>query len=252
MSGAVATLTIQREFAANSLTHAEVTQLSRQFEGLGGRPDIRVIVLQGEGARFFCAGHDLQEMRGGLAPDAAWSSSMLMSNLVQQMHAQPQMIVAKVSGVAAAGGLMLVAGSDLAIASETARFGTPGINIGLWCWGPMVALSRTVAPKHALSMLAEGQLVDAAHAQAIGLVNQVVPADDLDRATDELASRIASKSGYTLALGKRAFYRQLEMTEAQAHEYVSEAMARNAAHADPREGIQAFIDKRPANWTGRT
>ena len=164
---------------------------------------------------------------------------------------QPQIVIAKVEGIASAAGCQLVAAADLAIAETGARFATPGVNIGLWCLTPMVPLSRSVHPKHAMMMLSSGRLFDTDFAQDIGLINQVAAPEDLDAAVDELAADIASKSTFTLALGKQAFYRQLQMPISDAYEYAGNVMVRNMAHHDAREGINAFVEKRPPKWQGR-
>lgn len=212
---------------------------------------IAVIVLGGVGRKIFCAGHDLKEFSEETDPEFFHEVSVRCSRMMQSFQEQPQMIVARVEGVASAAGCQLVASADLAIASSDARFATPGVNIGLWCLTPMVPLSRVVHRKHAMQMLATGRLVDAEFALRIGLVNEVVGADRLDAAVDELAREIASKSTYTLALGKRAFYRQLQMSMPDAYEYAGELVARNMMHADAREGIGAFVGKRSPKWSGR-
>ena len=249
--GKVHHLTINRPTAGNSLTHEAIHTLQARLLELRDEHEVNVIVLSSSGDRFFCAGHDLKEASQTSDIEESRQSSAQFAALMQTIREQPQVVIAKVRGIATGGGCLLVAGCDLAVAASTARFATPGVNIGLWCWGPMVAVSRSVAPKHAMNMLTRGRLVDAEHAMRIGLVNEVVQPERLDGVVDELGAEIASKSGYTLAMGKEAFYRQLEMPVASAYPYVGEMMARNSMHHDAKEGIKAFVEKREPRWIGR-
>lgn len=249
--GAVSYLSINRPKQGNALSLATIDRLHQHFLDLRAEKSIAVIVLTGIGSKIFCAGHDLREFAGEDDPEFFKTVSVRCSAMMQAMRDQPQIIIARVEGVATAAGCQLVASADLAIASSEARFATPGVNIGLWCLTPMVPLSRTIAPKHAMQMLTTGRLVDADFAFRVGLVNEVVPPADLDQAVERLAADIASKSTYTLALGKQAFYRQLQMPIADAYEYVGELVVRNMAHHDAREGIGAFIEKREPRWKGR-
>jgi enoyl-CoA hydratase/carnithine racemase len=171
--------------------------------------------------------------------------------MMQAITSLPKPVIAKVARVATAAGAQLVATCDLAIAADNARFATPGVNIGLWCLTPMVAISRTIAPKHALQMLLTGRLIDAATAVRFGLINDAVPPDRLDATVDALAAEIASKSSFTVALGKQAFYRQLGMDLASAYDYASEVVVRNMLAEDAAEGIAAFTQKRAPVWKGR-
>lgn len=249
--GAVSYLSINRPKQGNALSLATIDRLHQHFLDLRAEKSIAVIVLTGIGSKIFCAGHDLREFAGEDDPEFFKTVSVRCSAMMQAMRDQPQIIIARVEGVATAAGCQLVASADLAIASSEARFATPGVNIGLWCLTPMVPLSRTIAPKHAMQMLTTGRLVDADFAFRVGLVNEVVPPADLDQAVERLAADIASKSTYTLALGKQAFYRQLQMPIADAYEYAGELVVRNMAHHDAREGIGAFIEKREPRWKGR-
>lgn len=249
--GSVAYLTLNRPTKGNSLSLATIDALYEHLLELREDTRIAVIVLAGTGQKIFCAGHDLKEFSDETDPEFFHEVSSRCSRMMQSFHDQPQIIVARVEGVASAAGCQLVASADLAVASSDARFATPGVNIGLWCLTPMVALSRSLHPKHAMQMLATGRLVDAAFALRVGLVNDVVEADQLDAAIDELAREIASKSTYTLALGKSAFYRQLQMSLSDAYAYAGELVVRNMMHADAREGIGAFVDKRSPQWSGR-
>lgn len=249
--GAVTYLTLNRPAQGNSLSLETIRALHQHLLELRSERSISVIVLAGLGRRIFCAGHDLKEFSDEHDPEFFKTVSVNCSAMMQAIRDQPQIVIAKVDGVASAAGCQLVATADLAVASDDSRFATPGVNIGLWCLTPMVALGRAVASKHAMQMLSTGKLFDAQFALRIGLVNEVVPLADLDKTVDELATQIASKSSYTLALGKQAFYRQSQMQIADAYEYAGELVVRNMAHPDAQEGIAAFIEKRPPVWTGR-
>lgn len=249
--GAVAYLSINRPTNGNSLSLGVIQSLHKALDTLAARTDIAAIVLSGVGNRIFCAGHDLKEIRDH--PDAEFFKdlSAQCSAMMQAIQMQPQIVIAAVDGVATAAGCQLVAAADLAIATINSRFATPGVNIGLWCVTPMVALSRCIAPKHAMQMLATGALMDAEFAQRVGLVNELVGPEGLDSRVSELANQIASKSTYTLATGKRAFYKQLRMNLNDAYEYSGEVGVRNSIHPDALEGVQAFVEKRAPIWIGR-
>jgi enoyl-CoA hydratase/carnithine racemase len=208
-----------------------------------------VVVIGGAGPAF-CAGHDLREIRANPGREAYAALFAQCSALMTRIVRLPKPVIARVHGVATAAGCQLVASCDLAIAAETARFATPGVNIGLFCSTPMVALSRAVGRKAAMEMLLTGDLIDAARAREIGLINRVVPEDALDTAVAALAAQIASKSPLTLAIGKEAFYRQAEMELEAAYRYASEVMTRNMLARDAAEGIDAFLQKRAPVWTG--
>lgn len=249
--GAVAYLSINRPTIGNSLSLGMIQNLHKGLDNLAKRTDIAAIVLSGVGNRIFCAGHDLKEIRDHPDPEFFKTLAAQCSAMMQAIQMQPQIVIAAVDGVATAAGCQLVAAVDLAIATTRSRFATPGVNIGLWCVTPMVALSRCIAPKHAMQMLATGALMDADFALRVGLLNELVSPDALDERVSELAHQIASKSTYTLATGKRAFYQQLRMGLADAYEYSGEVGVRNSIHPDAVEGIQAFVDKRPPVWRGR-
>ncbi|MFA7505940.1 MAG: enoyl-CoA hydratase [Burkholderiaceae bacterium] len=249
--GAVSYLSLNRPAQGNSLSLPTIRDLYRHLVDLRDEGSISVIVLTGIGGKIFCAGHDLREFDEGSDPEFFKTVSAECSRMMLTIRSQPQIVIAKVDGVASAAGCQLVATADLAIASDVSRFATPGVNIGLWCLTPMVALGRAVTPKHAMEMLSTGRLFDAEFALRVGLINEVVGQDRLDAAVEELATEIASKSSYTLALGKQAFYRQLQMPISDAYEYAGEVVVRNMAHADAKEGIGAFVEKRKPAWTGR-
>jgi enoyl-CoA hydratase/carnithine racemase len=247
----VATLTLNRPQARNALSQGMLRALIEALDAIKADDSVKVVVLAGAGPAF-CAGHDLKELRA--ANYAPSYTQALFADCAQAMQAivrLPKVVIAQVHGIATAAGAQLVASCDLAVAAEDARFATPGVNIGLFCSTPMVALSRNVAPKHAMQMLLTGELIDAATAQRFGLVNELVPAAELADRTRALAAQIASKSPLTLAIGKEAFYRQLELGLADAYAYTADVMVRNLEAQDAREGIDAFIDKRAPVWCGR-
>jgi enoyl-CoA hydratase/carnithine racemase len=245
----VAWLTLNRAPARNALSVGLMSALETALDDVAADPAVRVVVIGGAGPAF-CAGHDLRELRanpGQAAYDALFAQcARLMTRIVRL----PKPVIARVHGVATAAGCQLVASCDLAVAAETARFATPGVNIGLFCSTPMVALSRAVPRKVAMEMLLTGDLLDAARARDIGLVNRVVPEAGLDAAVAALAAQIASKSPLTLAIGKEAFYRQAELGLDAAYRYAAEVMTRNMLARDAEEGIDAFLQKRPPVWTG--
>jgi len=242
----IASLTLNRPQARNSLSRALMTALQDRLDEIAGSP-ARVVVLAAEGPAF-CAGHDLKEMRADPRRETYEALFAQCSTLMQSLIALPQPVVAKVHGPASAAGCQLVATCDLAIAAESARFATPGVNIGLFCSTPMVALSRNVARKHAMEMLLTGEMIDATDAARIGLINRAVPDSDLDSEVTALAARIAGKSRVTVALGKEAFYRQAEMDLAAAYDYTARVMTENMLKRDAEEGIDAFIEKREPTW----
>jgi enoyl-CoA hydratase/carnithine racemase len=244
----VAFLTLNRPQARNALSKAMIDALQGEFDAIAVDPAVHVVVLAGSGPAF-CAGHDLKEIRAaGYAEAYAEALFDACARLMQRIVSLPQPVIARVHGIATAAGAQLVASCDLAIAADNARFATPGVNIGLFCSTPMVALSRNVSPKHALQMLLTGDLIDAATALRIGLINEAVPEVELDAAIATLAAKIASKSRHTLTLGKAAFYRQVALPLAAAYDYTKDVMVANLQARDAQEGIAAFIDKRSPVW----
>lgn len=248
-------LTLNDVGRRNALSEAMLARLDAAIAEAGADPSVRVIVLAANGPAF-CAGHDLKELTAGRAnPDrgkAYFKKVMaLCSGVMQAIVNCPKPVIAEVAGVATAAGCQLVASCDLAIASETAQFSTPGVNIGLFCSTPMVALSRNVSNKHAMEMLLTGDMTSASRAAEIGLVNRTVAPEALREATMDLARKIAAKSSMTLATGKRAFYAQREMALSEAYDYASRVMVENMLARDAEEGIGAFIEKRSPEWQDR-
>ena len=248
--GAVARIVLNRPAAGNSLSMTLVEALRTEFERLAMRREIKVIVLSGAGGRIFSAGHDLNEFNGQQDMEFLARDFAGITALMQQVMAQPQIVIAKVEGVATAAGCELVASCDLALASSTARFAVPGVNIGFWCHTPQVALSRTIGRKQAMMMLATGRLFPADHALSIGLINEVHAPDALDAAVDAVAAQIAGKAGSVLRRGKASFVRQASLPLAEAYGFAREQALENIVDPDAREGIAAFLQKRQPEWPG--
>lgn len=247
----VTTLTLNRPQARNALSQGMLRALLDAFAAIAADDSVRVVILAGAGPAF-CAGHDLKEIRAaGYAREYTEKLFADCAELMQAIVKLPKVVIARVHGIATAAGAQLVASTDLAVATLDSRFATPGVNIGLFCSTPMVALSRNIAHKHALQMLLSGDLIDAQTALRFGLVNELVPAEELEATTRELAAKIASKSALTVAIGKEAFYRQAELPLADAYAYTRDVMVANLAAQDAQEGINAFIDKRPPVWCGQ-
>ena len=247
--GAAAILTLNRPAQRNALSIALMREVIECLCELERNPEAHVIILAAAGPAF-CAGHDLREMTG-LGADAYREIFAVCTELMTKIQSVPQPVIAEVNGMATAAGCQLVATCDLAIASEEASFATPGVNIGLFCTTPMVAVSRAVGRKRALEMLLTGKLVDAFTAADWGLINRVVPAGELESETRRLAAGIAQSSDFTVALGKQAFYRQVDLDQSNAYSYATNVMTMNSLAEDAQEGISAFLEKRPACWAGR-
>jgi enoyl-CoA hydratase/carnithine racemase len=243
-----ARITLARPEKRNALSFELMTELIGVLGALGARPDIRAIVIEGSGVAF-SAGHDLGEMVGRELP---FYQSLFdrCTELMETIHRLPQPVIAKVNGIATAAGCQLVAACDLAVAAEDARFATPGVKIGLFCSTPMVPLSRAIGRKRALEMLLTGEPISAQAALEWGLVNRVVPASELDSAVESLVASIVGSSPLTLAIGKEAFYEQVELDEHRAYDLTKSVMTMNSMAADAQEGIGAFLEKRPPKWTG--
>ena len=250
--GTILVLTLARPEARNSLSEAMLAALQGAVDAASADPGVRAVVIAGRGPAF-SAGHDLRELTAHRSdPDGgrAFTERLMRacSNLMQSLVRAPKPVIAAVEGVATAAGCQLVATCDLAVASEAARFATPGVNIGLFCSTPMVALSRNLPRKRAMEMLLLGDMLSAREAAEHGLVNRVVPPGTALEAALGLARAVASKPPVTLAIGKEAFYRQLELGLAEAYDYASRVMVENMMHAESREGIGAFLEKRAPDW----
>lgn len=236
----------------NSLSDEMLAALTKEFENLKNDPKIRAVVLEGAG-KAFCAGHNLKEMTKGRKAEDRGKAYFLdlfkrcarMMMLIQKL---PQPVIAKVHGIATAAGCQLVATCDLAIAEKSTKFGVNGVNIGLFCSTPMVALSRNITRKKAFEMLTTGDFISAEQAKTLGLINRVVEIENFDLETEKLAEQIASKLGVAVKIGKEAFYKQLEMPISEAYEYTGRVMAENMMFRQTEKGIDAFLNKREPTW----
>lgn len=247
-NGGVVRLTLNRPEKRNALSRDLLTRLAEAQESLATDPAARVVVLAAQGPAF-CSGHDLTEMVGCTRAEYQ-ELFALCTRVMLGFRRLPQPVIARVQGLATAAGCQLVAACDLAVAAEEAQFATPGVKIGLFCTTPMVPLVRAVPPKAALEMLLTGQPISARRAWELGLVNRVVPADQLDAAVAGLAEALAASSPLTIRLGKTAFYEQLALDEAAAYEHALPVMTDNALCRDAQEGMSAFLQKRRPVWTG--
>ena len=250
---AVAYLRMNAPERLNALSDAMLAELQRAFDGLAREPEIRAVVLSGAG-KAFCAGHDLKEMTAGRQAEDGGKTyfSDLFTRCARMMtsiQSLPQPVIAQVHGIATAAGCQLVASCDMALAAEDTRFGVNGVNIGLFCSTPMVALSRNIPRKKAFEMLTTGQFINAETANELGLINRVLPEADLANATGELAETVAGKLGAAVRVGKEAFYKQIEMPLHEAYAYTGDVMVQNMLFRDTEEGISAFLEKRPPDWT---
>ncbi len=246
-SGEVAILEMARPQARNALSMELMTALIGAFETVSRDANIKAVILRGAGPAF-CAGHDLKEMRANPARAFMQQTFETCSRLMLAITRLRQPVIAEVHGIATAAGCQLVATCDLAVCAEDARFATPGVNIGLFCSTPMVALTRAVGRKAAMKMLLTGDMIDAAEAVRIGLVNAAVPSSKLHETALALAGQLAAKSGRILAIGKDAFYRQIDMTVEAAYTYAGQVMTENMMLGDAAEGIDAFLEKRKPTW----
>jgi len=250
--GAVRKLTLNRAGARNALSAGLMGALQFALDDAAKDKSVRVIVIAADGTAF-SSGHDLKEMTAQRkTPDkgaAAYAALFAQcSKLMQTIVRHPKPVIAQIQGIATAAGCQLVASCDLAVASATARFATPGVNIGLFCSTPMVALSRNVSRKHAMEMLLTGEMIPAEEAHRIGLINRIVAPEALAEETMKLAQLIATKPHGTLKIGKEAFYKQLEMGLTHAYDYASQVMTENMLNAEAEEGIGAFVEKREPKW----
>ncbi len=245
----LATLTLNRPARRNALSLELLRDLGKSLRDVGVNKEIAVVVLAGEGSAF-CAGHDLTEMLG-CDTDSYRQVFDVCTDVMTEIQRIPQPVIAQVDGMATAAGCQLVASCDLVIASERARFATPGVRIGLFCSTPMVPLTRAIGRKRALEMLLTGDPIDAKTASEWGLVNRVVPPEQLPDAVRELACRIAQASPLVVGIGKEAFYSQIDLDQPKAYSYAKEVMVKNAMATDAQEGMSAFVEKRSPTWKGQ-
>jgi len=247
--GHLGIITLNRPDRRNALSLEMMRELIHCLDDFGSDSGIRAVILAAAG-KAFSAGHDLSEMVGRTVNDYRRIFDVC-TELMTKIQSIPQPVIAEVQGIATAAGCQLVATCDLAICSEQASFATPGVKIGLFCTTPMVALSRAVGRKRAMEMLLTGKLVDPETAAEWGLVNRVVPAAELEAETRRLACQIAEASSFTVALGKQAYYAQIDLDQPKAYAYAKEVMTMNSLAQDAQEGISAFLEKRAACWTGK-
>ena len=247
--GSVVTLTLNCPKQFNALSVDMLSAMQTELDSIAQDSSIRVVVIAANG-KAFCAGHNLKEMRAN--PEKAFQRALFeqCSQMMLTINRMPQVVIAKVEGIATAAGCQLVAACDLAVASDNAKFATSGISVGLFCSTPAVAVSRNLSRKQAFEMLITGEFIDAHTALQQGLINRVASAEQLDTTLQSLIDSIIAKSSVALTTGKTMFYNQLDMTLADAYEYASEVMSCNMMADDVSEGIDAFIEKRPAVWTG--
>lgn len=248
---AVATLTLNRPDKYNALSTELMDLIQQELDKLAGDSSVRAIVIAGSG-KAFCAGHDLREMSDDPSPEAIQALFDQCSRMMVSLTQLPQPVIARVHGIATAAGCQLVAQCDLAVAADHVRFATSGINVGLFCGTPMVAVTRNLPRKQAMEMLLTGEFIDAATAERYGLVNKVVPADKLDQAVWTMAERIAQQGPAFIAAGKRLFYSQIEDGLTAAYQEATRTMVDNMQNDDTRDGISAFLDKRDMpDWQDR-
>lgn len=251
-TGPVARLHMNAPERLNALSDEMLGALQSQLNELRETQSVRAIILSGAG-KAFCAGHDLKQMTAGRQNEdggMAYFKDLFdrCALMMQTIRAMPQPVIAQVHGIATAAGCQLVASCDLAIAAQGTRFGVNGVNIGLFCSTPMVALSRNIPRKQAFEMLSTGDFIEAERAEALGLINRVVAPDALETSTQAMAKKIADKLGAAVKIGKSAFYEQMDMTLAEAYAFTGEIMVENMLYRDTEEGIAAFLEKRPPNW----
>ena len=247
--GAIAIVTLNRPERRNALSLELMLDLLATLEEIGRNPQIRAVILAASG-RVFCSGHDLSQMTGRDINEYRRIFDVC-TELMQKLQSIPQPVIAEVQGIATAAGCQLVATCDLAIAADDAAFATPGVKIGLFCTTPMVALTRAIGRKRAMQMLLTGEMVPARVAAEWGLINQAVPAADLPSATRRLAEQVAAASALVVAIGKQAFYTQIDLDQSKAYAYAKEVMSMNSLASDAQEGIAAFLGKRAPCWTGK-
>ena len=245
-------LTLDDENNKNALSEAMIDELTEAINAANDNKEVKVIIIASNG-NVFCSGHNLKEITAARNNNDKGESYFmnlfeLCSSLMQLIVSCSKPVIAEVGGIATAAGCQLVASCDLAISSNTAKFATPGVNIGLFCSTPMVALSRNVSKKEAMKMLLTGDMIDAVEAKRISLINDYVSDDKLEESVNNLALKISKKSSMTVKIGKEAFYKQAEMSLSDAYAYTSVVMAQNTLNDDAKEGISSFIEKRDPNW----
>lgn len=252
-TGAIARLHLNDPARLNALSDEMLAALQTEFDALKQDTRIRAVILSGEG-KAFCAGHDLKQMQAGRQAEdggAAYFADLFSrcATMMMSIRSLPQPVIAMPHGIATAAGCQLVASCDMAVAAEGTRFGVNGVNIGLFCSTPMVALTRNVAPKHAFEMLTTGEFIDAPRAKEIGLINRIAPAETLESETYALAETIAAKLSSAVKIGKEAFYAQLALPLDEAYAYTGNVMVENMGWRDTEEGINAFLEKREPDWS---
>ncbi len=243
----IATLRLDDPSSRNALSTQVMSEISAALEQIATNGEVAVLIIEATGPSF-SAGHNLKEVMSDRSLDNMQALFNQCSDMMQAIVNLPQPVIAKVDGIATAAGCQMVASCDLAFASKSSRFATPGVNIGLFCSTPMVALSRNVSPKHAMEMLLSGEFIDAEHAARIGLINRAVEVEILDQTVADFAANIASKSTHTINTGKAAFYKQMSMRLEDAYEFTADVMASNMQTHDAAEGITAFLEKRDPKW----
>lgn len=248
----IAHLVLNMPDKLNPLSDAMLAALQAEFDALQTDSTIRAVILSGAG-KVFCAGHDLKEMTAGRQAEdggQAYFKDLFdrCARMMTSIQKIPQPVIAQVHGIATAAGCQLVASCDMAVAAEGTRFGVNGVNIGLFCSTPMVALTRNISRKHAFEMLSTGHFVDAKRAEDMGLVNRVVPHEDLEAETLALAKIVADKLSAAVKIGKETFYKQIEMSMSDAYDYAGDVMVQNMMYRDTEEGIAAFLEKRDPDW----
>ena len=248
-SNSIGTITLNSPHTANALSKNMIFEVTCALKAFRDEASTKVIIIKAAG-KHFCSGHNLTEMIDGDVTEYKFIFRQC-SNMMLLIHEIPQIVIAQIHGVATAAGCQLAAQCDLSICTETARFATPGVKIGLFCSGPMVALSRAIGRKSALEMLMTGRFVSAKEAELYGLVNRITPEAELEKATQEMAETIAKSSPLTLAIGKKAFYAQIDMPENKAYDHATEVMTLNLMTQDAQNGIKAFLEKKNPVWKGR-
>ena len=248
----VAHLNMNAPERLNALSDEMLAALQSQFDAIKENASVRAVILSGSG-KAFCAGHNLKEMTAGRQAEdggKAYFKGLFdrCATMMMSIQKLPQPVIAQVHGIATAAGCQLVATCDMAVAAEGTKFGVNGVNIGLFCSTPMVALSRNIPRKNAFEMLTTGKFIETDEAARLGLINRAVPHDQLESATRELADTVASKLTAAVKIGKQAFYQQMELNVAEAYDYAGDVMVQNMLFRDTEEGIAAFLDKRPPNW----